>query len=334
MNERPPLSTVCRPPVALPPSVSATTSATCPKGAVGGTGESAECIVRVPVPLWPGCEKRKSLFEAEGFDMYQFEVFAWSGGFLTLRDDLRKLKVVRLDVTERDRLSKIADRAQRELGVHWDWVYYHFVTEPDASGRRYQAPSLSPYVAEDGKLTWDVGQLKGIRVSDAMRTKEEGLFVGDPFAFIMEEPQGGDGVFPGWDDVATFLVRAGAVYGGIQAIQQSIKLLQSLFEQYKKQWELRHATPYRLLWFILTRDSWNYAKLARLLHISLSNTVDLLTSLGYEQDREDAERFEISQSVPQAKLRRELEKEVLHGDPREWRDSYWRTQGTEPPGSG
>lgn len=254
------------------------------------------------------------------------------------REDLSRLTAVTLDVARDELLEEIGDRALRELGFDWKEMgaNYHFLTAPNPEGRRFQAP-FSPYVASDGALTWVRAQiafgwgfyrLEGVRVDDVVRTKEEGLFDGDPFALLLEERRGAGGWLPTWPELNAFLDEAGR----IGVVYQSIKGLRSVVKICQRQWELRHATPLPLFVFILTQDSWRYPKLARLLDVSLDLVVDLLSDLGYEHDADDAEIYRLSASVPQAELRRTLEEGFLRGNPREHLRSFWRDQGVEPPG--
>jgi hypothetical protein len=257
-------------------------------------------------------------------------VLACIGQQLDLRQDLRQLPSIALEVDPTELVADIGRRAQPEFIVSWEWSYHHFVTEPDEAGRRFQAP-LHAYVAEDGAFAWMHGQLEGLTINDIIRTQEEGIFQGDPFALLIEEPLGGDGVLPGWDDCYRFLAGAGAMYGGIKALIESAKVLRGIVDSYRRQWEIRYGTPHHVFAQVLVRERWDYPKLARLLNISLAACVDLLVALGYEQDQADPRMYRLSDALPQAQLRKDFEERVVGVDPLESRTWFWQAQGTTPP---
>jgi hypothetical protein len=171
------------------------------------------------------------------------------------------------------------------------------------------------------------------RVRDVVRTKQEGLFQGDPFALLVEEPRGAGGELPGWDQLARFLEAAGGLYGGAKALQAAAERLLSVVRTCRRQWEIRFATPKPFLDFILRRESWDYARLAGLLNVSFSTVVDLLVSLGYEQDAEGGKIYRLPPSAAATDLRSNLERDFLHGNPRNELQSFWLAQGTQPPSS-
>jgi hypothetical protein len=258
-----------------------------------------------------------------------FEVLVWSGQMLSLHSDLRDVPVEQFQVAKLDLLSAIAKRAQESGGVDWPFAYMHFVTAPDSEGRRYQAPYLSPYVAEDGALTWPGLQLEGIKVADAIRTADAGLFEGDPRALLVEEPVGGDGV-PPVAELQQVLVNAGEIYAGIQAVVAAAKGLHKVIEASQRQWRMRNATPPDVIRFVLMREEWDYPTLARLLDVSFSTVVELLESLGFVSDSSAGRVYTLSKTSEVAVLRHEIEEQVLHGNPRDTRRSYWEHLGRDP----
>ena len=259
-----------------------------------------------------------------------FAVLLCAGRPLDLRFDLRQFPEVSFPVDDRDLLEVIAAKGQRLHGVRWRLAYRHFVTEPDDKGRRYQAPFLTAYVAEDGHLTWTKHNLSGVRVSDVARAREEGLFEGDPYALLIEEPLGGNGALPLWDDLVRLLIRTGEVGAGVVVLKRAADILLSLLHRFRRQWELRGAMPYSLLEVVLKREEWDHEVLARYLGVSLAICVDLLECLGYEQDA-DSGAFRLGDNPERAALRLELEREILGGDPRENRRWFWAVQGRPEP---
>lgn len=254
----------------------------------------------------------------------RFEVLVWRGSQLDLREDLRGAESIELDVALDDKLVDIASRAKAQLGIDWSWNHFHFVTERDLGGRRYEEPYLTSYVTDQGDLLWTHLQLEGVTVADVVRTRDHDLFEGDPFALLLEEPLGGDGVIPGWDDLLRYLVEIGAAYQGAQAVKASIDALRRVVEQTRKNWEARHARPDSLLHLILQKNEWDYAALARLLGVSLSTCVELLESLGYAQVGPTT--YAAADPVETRAFREELMNRFTGGNPRENRSAIRKMQ--------
>lgn len=252
------------------------------------------------------------------------------GKQLDLRDDLRQFPEVVLEADNAELITDIARRAQAEFDVDWEWLYHHFVTEPDANARRYQAPFLTAYLEDDGSISWSKHGLEGVRVVHLERSRAEGVFSGDAHALLIEEPLGGDGVLPVWEDLIQLLLRLGEVGGAITFLVQASKGLLSILGQFQRQWELRGAMPASLLGLILEREVWDYERLARYLKVSLTIAVELLEYLGYVQDESQARLFRLSDDPEKAGLRDAIEHELV-GNARENSRWFWEVQGAPPP---
>ena len=259
-----------------------------------------------------------------------FTVLICGGKQLELTDDLRQFPEVVLDARDSELITDVARRAQADIGVDWEWPYHHFVTQRDMDGRRYQAPFLTAYVDEDGSVSWSKHGLKGVTVADVERSRGERVFAGDPHALLIEEPLGGDGVLPGWDDLLQLLIRLGEVGAGATFLAQASKGFLSILRACQRQWALRGAMPASLLGLILEREEWNYAQLARYLSVSLPIAVELLEYLGYVQDESEVRLFRLSDGPEKAALRNAIENELI-GNSRENRRWFWEVQGTSPP---
>jgi len=183
---------------------------------------------------------------------------------------------------------------------------------------------------EDGSVSWSKHGLEGVTVAHVERSHEEGVFLGDRHALLIEEPLGGDGVLPVWDDLVHLLERIGEIGAGVTFLVQASKGLLSILKDCRRQWALRGAMPASLLGLILEREEWDYSQLARYLKVSLTIAINLLEYLGYKQDEAEARVFRLSDDADRAALRNAIERELI-GDTRANRRWFWEVQGTSPP---
>jgi hypothetical protein len=258
----------------------------------------------------------------------QFLVLMWPEPGLRLPIDFRESPSVVLVVRDDDLIWDLAQRAQRATNLDWSMGSEPvFLTTPDHEGRRYQDEFLRWYVDEDGHVVWSDYLLQGVRVADLLRTAEAGLFRGDPLAILIRAFRGGNGVLPSWDDVLGILAQIGAVYGGVKGIVESASAVANVVKRYHRLWDARHAEPVTAFEFLLKQRAWNYTALAQFLDLPLAVCVDLLTGLGFEQDRGDPMMYRRSDSVPGVKVRDEIQTRVLHGvDPASSRDEMLERQ--------
>jgi hypothetical protein len=262
---------------------------------------------------------------------FSFEVLVCSGHQLDLREDLRALPVVTMNAASDELITDVGLRAQTEYGADWEWRYYQFVTVPDAEGRRYQAP-FRGYPDEQGIVHWRKHGVEGIRVADLERAADEDLFQGDPHALLIEEPLGGDGLIPVWDDLYRLLEHIAVIGGASATLAKSARGLQTIFDNFGRQWRARNAMPTEFLHMILERQAWDYGRLARFLGLNLETTLAMLDYLGYVKDKTDPRLYRRSADPDSEALRRRIIDEFMYrSDPLESREQYWRFQGREPP---
>ena len=258
----------------------------------------------------------------------QFLVMMWPETELELPVDLRDVPSVVLPVRDDDLIWDVSQQAQGATNLDWSMGWEPaFLTRPDADGRRYLDEFLRCYVDEDGHVAWSDYLLQGVRIADLRRTAEAGLFRGDPLAILIRGFRGGNGLLASWDDVLEILAKTGAIYGGVKAIVESAGAVASVVERYHRLWDARHAEPFAAFEFILKQRAWDYTVLAQFLELPFAVCVDLLTGLGFEQDRDEPLTYRRSDSAPGSKVRGEIQTNVLHGvDPAASRDEMLERQ--------
>lgn len=260
----------------------------------------------------------------------RFEVVV-SEHTLDYREDLGQCTIVELKVDRGDHLLDISDRALNSLGVTWEYPYTSFVSRPDENGRRLHVGFLLAYVDDDGILTWTDRTLKGVLVRHLERTHKEGLWDGDPYALLVEQPTGGDGVLPdSWDDLVRWLITFGAAWQGGKSVAEAAKSLASLVERAKRGFEARRAKPWALFPLVLERDAWDYGELARYLNLPLDVIVDMLTDLGYQPDSNSGRLYRQANEGAAADLRNALSTHLVGtkaGESKRW---LWQVQGKPP----
>jgi hypothetical protein len=257
----------------------------------------------------------------------RFEVVV-SDQTLDYRDNLSQLPIVELEVDRGDHLLDVSDRALNSLGVGWEYPYTSFVSRPDENGRRLHVGFLLAYVDDDGILAWTDRTLKGVLVRHLERTHQEGLFVGDPRALLVEQPTGGDGVLPdSWDDLVRWLIMFGAAWQGGKSVAEAARSLASLVERAKRGLEARRAKPWALFPLVLERDVWDYGELAQYLNLPLDVIVDMLTDLGYRPDANNGRLYRQANEDDAAELRDALSTHLVGMPPRESKRWLWQVQG-------
>jgi hypothetical protein len=169
----------------------------------------------------------------------------------------------------------------------------------------------SAVVAADGQILWSEGARNLITFADLQRTRDTGLFEGDPYAIYLEQPMYGDSMIPNWLNLFEWL----AAIGG------SAQLLSWLKAHYTK-WEVRGArTPFAFLDLVLTRQEWVWKDLAQLLDLSEDETLDLLEIFGYEPVDVIRSRWRVSDDPKRLALRRQLLRDQLHRDDEDTEDN-------------
>ena len=247
---------------------------------------------------------------------------------LDFREDLRQFPVVELDVAEDQLLLDIARTALQQLELEWPHSYSSFVTRPDEEGRRLHCSYLLAHVASDGVLSWTDRTLEGVKVADLLRSRDEGVFEGDPLALLVELPTMGDGVLPdSWEDLVRWLIMFGASWQGLKSVVEATRGLATLVERSRRIWQARHSKPWAFFPFILARKEWDYGQLSRYLDIPLGVTLDLLGYLGYEQDASQPRLYRQSSDAEKAALRDAVSTHVAGMPSGESRRFLWEVQG-------
>jgi len=125
---------------------------------------------------------------------------------------------VDLEEKAEDPIWDLAKTAEAETSIEVRHRPLLFPRVLDENGARKL--SAVPYagVKDDGAITWlDYPQrFESVTVADVERTKEDGLFQGDPHATILDLPDiGNGGIVQTWPDLLQWLFGIGGVYGGV-----------------------------------------------------------------------------------------------------------------------
>ena len=193
-----------------------------------------------------------------------------------------------MDLEEKaeDPIWDLAKTAEAETSIEVRHRSLLFPTVLDENGARKL--SAVPYagVKDDGAITWlDYPQrFEPVTVADMERTKEDGLFQGDPHATILDLPDiGNGGIVQTWPDLLQWLFGIGGVYGGLRAViaipravvrrfrkrrSSEAAWLAEFVERHRERWEGRGARgPADFLAVLLAPRQWDFARLRRLLQI-------------------------------------------------------------------
>ncbi len=151
----------------------------------------------------------------------RFTVFLNPEGPARLPKDVGQLTSVDLEEKAEDPIWDLAKTAEAETSIEVRHRSLLFPTVLDENGARKL--SAVPYagVKDDGAITWlDYPQrFEPVTVADMERTKEDGLFQGDPHATILDLPDiGNGGIVQTWPDLLQWLFGIGGVYGGLRAV--------------------------------------------------------------------------------------------------------------------
>lgn len=223
-----------------------------------------------------------------------------------------------------------------------------FPTIPTAQGTRILSGAPYAVVKSDGAITWlDYPQrFEAITVADMERTKEDGLFDGDPHATILDLPDiGNGGIVHTWPEFLKWLIAIGGVYGGIRAllapfiavarrtrvrretrtnVSSEAAWLAEFIERHHHKWEERGAKgPVDFLAVVLRPRQWDAARLRRLLMIDPQEAAKFLEVCGYEYNPQ-TKLHELTHRAKQQHLRGRLIEEFMGYDPATWREDLER----------
>ncbi|MFN2588488.1 MAG: hypothetical protein ABR613_10285 [Actinomycetota bacterium] len=223
--------------------------------------------------------------------------------------DLNRVAQVQLDAGSDSRIHDLAREAIRARKGSVEFYSLLFVSEPDQAGGRFLAPYLRAAVGADGRMYWRIGKGSNeTTLADVVRTKQEGLFSGDPFAYSTDRGGYGEGGFVAtWSELVALLTMIGSIGGGVDTVRDVAQWLRDLVQAHLPEWLKRHAkTPGAFYGPILDQRRWDAAQLARLLGVERDQAAKLLDALGYDLESGDVYRW--SSNPTKARLRRKLMK--------------------------
>lgn len=219
------------------------------------------------------------------------------------RASRRETRGIDVEPTTRleDAAVRCVDAARPEIPIEARHYWIHFLRDSQDPKPEY-LPMPRAVVADDGELLWTEDARDRVTIADVIRTREAGLFDGDPLGVWLEAPMYGDGFIPDWLDFFEWL----AAIGG------TAQLVAFLKDRHKR-WQARGArTPYAFLDIVLTRDEWNRRDVSQLLGLSGPEASDLLESFGFEPAADDDDRWTLSKDAKRSALRKRILEEQLH----------------------
>lgn len=201
----------------------------------------------------------------------------------------------------------------------------------------------------DGAIAWlqYPQTFDSVTVADMERTKEDGLFEGDPHATILDLPgTGNGGIVHTWPEFVQWLIGIGGVKGGLAAIlaaplyvirrvrqrrrdeddvSSEAAWLAEFVERHRDRWQEQGAKgPTQFLVVLLAPRQWNSARLRRILQIGPGEATKFLEVCGYEYNPQTRlhEPFAGSQGAASAGA---IAGEFLGYDPATWQEDLGQT---------
>jgi hypothetical protein len=214
---------------------------------------------------------------------------------------------VELEVADDESLASVVERALRELGVRIEegGLQPQYMVDLGL----YEGEESRPIpvdlalVDSDGKVTWNVWDLRLIPYGELVRSVEAGAIVGDPrrVYLILREPIG-DGIGIDWSSlldalgvawkVAEHVVTTYEIARGTRAVIENVRdRLTRAREAARRNmfgWAQRGAEPSAIARF-LSRDAWSASTLAAFLGCSKEDAEALLALLGFAFDERTSE---------------------------------------------
>ncbi len=274
----------------------------------------------------------------------KYTVFLNPEGTSRLPEDVSQLRKVELEANPNDSIWELAKTAEALSGISVQHARLLFPSVPSAEGAR--ALSAVPYavVKSDGAITWlDYPQhFENVAIADMERTKEDGLFDGDPHATILDLPDiGNGGLVHTWPEFLQWLMAIGGVYGGMKALLAPFNALARRIKRHREaradlsseaawlaefirrhhhKWEERGAKgPVDFLAVVLKPRQWEAARLRRLLMIDPQEAAKFLEVSGYEYNPQ-TKLHELTRRAKQQHLRGRLLEEFMGYDPATWQE--------------
>lgn len=278
----------------------------------------------------------------------RFTVLLNPDGTSRLPDDVSHLPRVELEVDAEDSIWGLARRAEADSGIQVEHGRLLFPTPPDR-GERKLAAVPHAVVKADGAITWleYPQRFDSVTVADLQRTKEDGLYEGDPHATILDRPDiGNGGVVHSWPEFVQWLIGIGGIKGGVVAlltiplyvirrvrqrredqddVSSEAAWLAEFVECHRDRWQERGAKgPTEFLLVLLTPRQWDSARLRRLLQIDPAEAAKFLEVCGYEYNPQ-TRLHELSGTAKERHLRGRLLEEFLGYDPATWQEDLGQT---------
>lgn len=284
----------------------------------------------------------------------RFTVFLNPEGTSRLPKDVSQLTKVQLEANPDDSIWALAKQGEADSGIEVRQGRLLFPTPPDDSGVRVLAAVPHAIVKEDGALTWleYPQRFVAVTVADMERTKEDGLYEGDPHATILDLPDvGNGGVVQTWPDFLQWLIGIGSLKGGVATllgpalyvinrvrrrrkaaddVSSEGAWLAEFVERHRERWEERGAkSGSQFLFVLLAPRQWDSARLRRLLQIAPDEAAKFLEVCGYEYNPQ-TKLHELSQDAKERHLRGRLIDEFLGHDPATWEEDLGQTMLPRP----
>lgn len=130
--------------------------------------------------------------------------------------DYSDLDVARVECDLDETLATVIRKAELELGSGGT---LGFLTEPGESHQRNPTRGPPAVPLEDGSLRWTSYGEREITLAELQAAKAEGLFDGDPYAFLLDRRPIGNGGLSLWTQVDQWIDGAGPLASAILALR-------------------------------------------------------------------------------------------------------------------
>lgn len=267
---------------------------------------------------------------------------------LGLPYDVGALPKVAFPVEPESVLGDVTARAAEEFGGGGNLT---FLSEIQSDGTRHVATGPAAVLENDGGLRWVAYRQESITLEELRRTKDAGLFEGDPGVVALDRrPIGNGGITP-WNELQQWVDSFGGIASSILAIRGLIAIvsedarrilhvfrfvgrrvrarrdadwLREFLKVQQDPWIDAGATsPSPLLHFVLSRREWSADELSVLLRIEPHAARRFLEILGYDLSPWTGSHI-IATDARRLRVRRDLVHSLMAGlDPlevRNWTD--------------
>jgi hypothetical protein len=267
----------------------------------------------------------------------KYTVFFNPEGTSQLPEDIGQLTSVVLDAEMTDSIWKLAKMGEGQAGIEVRYGRLLFPSLPTETGTRRLTGVPHAVVKDDGMISW-LGYpqaFDSVTIADIERTRENGLFDGDPHATILDLPDiGNGGIVSTWPDFIQWLVGLGGVYGGLQALSAVPRAIAARLSRRKHDdraseaawladfvkrrygiWEERGARgPMDFLFVLLGPHTWDAVRLRKLLGIDQEEAAKFLEVCGYVYNPR-TKLHQLTSAAKAGHLREQLVQEFMGYDP-------------------